>query len=135
MRSLGVDARIAVDARHAESMNRFYADVLEPDSLTVFASDAELLTTAEGFDVIVATLWSTPALIGPIAERWPGKAYVYYVQDYEPWFFPQRPGIARNRIGILYASAEHGINGQDRLDLSNGSRTSRRRGLPGHGQP
>ena len=94
MRSLGVDARIAVDARHAESMNRFYADVLEPDSRIVFASDAELMTTAEHFDVIVATLWSTPALIAPIAERWPAKAYVYYVQDYEPWFFPNDP-VAR----------------------------------------
>lgn len=94
MRSLGVDARIAVDARHAESMNRFYADVLEPDNRIVFASDAELLTTAEPFDVIVATLWSTPALIAPIAERWPEKAYVYYVQDYEPWFFPNDP-VAR----------------------------------------
>ena len=91
MRSLGVDARIAVDTRHAESMDRFYADVLEADSRIVFASDAELLTTAEHFDVIVATLWSTPALIAPIAERWPEKAYVYYVQDYEPWFFPNDP--------------------------------------------
>lgn len=91
MRFLGVDARIAVDARHAESMSRFYADVLEPDSRIVFASGAELLATAERFDVIVATLWSTPALIAPIAERWPEKAYVYYVQDYEPWFFPNDP--------------------------------------------
>ena len=91
MRSLGVDARIAVDAGHAESMDRFYADVLEPDSRIVFATDAQLMTTAERFDVIVATLWSTPALIAPIAERWPQKAYVYYVQDYEPWFFPNDP--------------------------------------------
>ena len=91
MRCLGVDARVAVDARHAESINRFYADVLEPDNRIVFASDAELLTNAAHFDVIVATLWSTPALIAPIAERWPEKAYVYYVQDYEPWFFPNDP--------------------------------------------
>ena len=88
MRCLGVDARVAVDARHAESMSRFYADVLEPASRIVFASDAELLSAAEPFDVIVATLWSTPALIAPVAARWPEKAYVYYVQDYEPWFFP-----------------------------------------------
>ena len=91
MRSLGMDARIAVDARHAESMDRFYADVLGPDSRIVFATDAELMTVAERFDVIVATLWSTPALIAPVAERWPQKAYVYYVQDYEPWFFPHDP--------------------------------------------
>ena len=89
MRALGVDARIAVDARHAESMDRFYADVLDPDSRIVFASDAELRSAAECCDVIVATLWSTPALIAPIAQRWPEKAYVYYVQDYEPWFFPE----------------------------------------------
>ncbi len=91
MRRLGVDARVAVDARHAESMNHFYSDVLEPDSRVVFASDAELQSWAARFDVIVATLWSTPALIAPIRERWPDKAYVYYVQDYEPWFFPNDP--------------------------------------------
>ena len=94
MRSLGVDARIAVDDRHAESMHRFYADVLETDSRIVFASDAELQSTAEHFEVIVATLWSTPALIAPIVARWPDKTYVYYVQDYEPWFFPNDP-VAR----------------------------------------
>ena len=98
MRALGVDARIAVDTRHAESMNRFYADVLEPDIRIVFATEAELMGMAERFDVIVATLWSTPALIAPIAERWPEKAYVYYVQDYEPWFFPNDPVARRTAL-------------------------------------
>ena len=41
--------------------------------------------------VIVATLWSTPSLILPISWRWPEKLYVYYIQDYEPWFFPDDP--------------------------------------------
>ena len=91
MRSLGVDARVAIDARHARSMHRFYADVLDPDSRIVFASNEDLVSIAARFDVIVATLWSTPALIAPIAERWPEKAYAYYVQDYEPWFFPNDP--------------------------------------------
>ena len=88
MRTLGVDARVAVEARHAQSMHRFYADVLDADSRIVFESGEDLVSIGARFDVIVATLWSTPALIAPIAERWPEKAYIYYVQDYEPWFFP-----------------------------------------------
>ena len=91
MRSLGVDARVAIEPRHARSMHRFYADVLDSDSRVVFASNEGLVSIAARFDVIVATLWSTPALIAPIAERWPEKAYAYYVQDYEPWFFPNDP--------------------------------------------
>ena len=88
MRSLGVEASVAIESRHAESMHWFYGDILDAHSRVVFASNEELVSVAESFDVVVATLWSTPELIAPIAERWPEKAFAYYVQDYEPWFFP-----------------------------------------------
>ena len=88
MRSLGVEASVAIESRHVEAMHWFYGDILDANSRVVFASNEELVSVAESFDVVVATLWSTPELIAPIAERWPEKAFAYYVQDYEPWFFP-----------------------------------------------
>ena len=92
MRYLGVDARVAVDAKHADGIREFYGGLLNSESaLVVFSSSDDLLNKAEPFDVIVATLWSTPALIEPIAKRWSDKLFGYYVQDYEPWFFPGDP--------------------------------------------
>ena len=89
MRALGVDARIAAHRRYADSLRRFYPATVAAGTFVFYDSDDGLLRCALPFDVIVATLWSTPALIAPMASRHPEKAYVYYVQDYEPWFFPE----------------------------------------------
>ena len=92
MRTLGVDARIAAHRRYADSLHRFYPAMVDAgDTFVFYGSDEELYRHAAAFDVIVATLWSTPALIAPFAAQHPEKTYVYYVQDYEPWFFPNDP--------------------------------------------
>ena len=89
MRALGVDAKVATHVKYLKDFERFYADLLAEDVYFVFFdSDQDLLDKASDFDVIVATLWSSPAQIAPVAVRFPEKLYVYYVQDYEPWFFP-----------------------------------------------
>ena len=89
MRALGVDARIAAHVKYMDSLRRFYPAMVSAGTFVFYDSDDSLLRCALPFDVIVATLWSTPALIAPMASRYPEKAYVYYVQDYEPWFFPE----------------------------------------------
>ena len=92
MRMLGVDAKVATHVKYFKDFERFYADLLAAGNLFVFFdSDQDLLAKASEFDVIVATLWSSPAQIAPVAVRYPEKLYVYYVQDYEPWFFPNDP--------------------------------------------
>lgn len=89
MRALGVDAKVATHSKYLDDYRRFYPEYLATgDHFVFFDSDDDLMRCAASFQVIVATLWSTPALIAPIATRWPDKLYVYYVQDYEPWFFP-----------------------------------------------
>jgi len=97
MRALGVDARVAVYSRYVGSMLRFYRELLG-DSLIAYESPDDLIAKAEPFDVIVATLWSTPRLIKPMAEQWRDKVLAYYVQDYEPWFHPDD---AESRTGAL----------------------------------
>ena len=88
MRSLGVDAKVATHVKYVDDFQRFYPEYLEAgDHFVFYESDDDLMRHAAPFQVIIATLWSTPALIAPIATQWPDKLYVYYVQDYEPWFF------------------------------------------------
>ena len=88
MRALGVDAKVATHVKYVDDFQRFYPEYLEAgDHFVFYESDDDLMRRAAPFQVIIATLWSTPGLIAPIATRWPDKLYVYYVQDYEPWFF------------------------------------------------
>lgn len=105
MRSLGVDAKVATHVKYLKDFERFYADLLaEKVYFVFFDSDQDLLDKASHFDIIVATLWSSPALIAPVAVRYPDKLYVYYVQDYEPWFFPGDPksrAIATNSYTLI----------------------------------
>ena len=88
MRNLGVDAKVATHVKYLGEFERFYPEFLAAgDHFVFYESDEDLARRAAPFEVIVATLWSTPALLAPVAARWPEKLYVYYVQDYEPWFF------------------------------------------------
>ena len=87
--SCGVDARVATHVKYKDWFRKFYGELVDlGDQVLFYHSDDDLISKSEPFDVIVATLWSTPALIAPIARRSPDKLFVYYVQDYEPWFFP-----------------------------------------------
>ena len=90
MRRLGVDARVAVDEKYRAGFEAHYAEQLVQEEFFVFyRTQGELLHAAAAFDVIVATLWSSPALIRPLAQLRPEKLYMYYIQDYEPWFFAE----------------------------------------------
>ncbi len=105
LRSMGIDAKVATHIKYMDGFRRFYRKFLDSGEHFVFYdSDDSLLAQAEPFDVVVATLWSTPALILPIAMRWPDKLYAYYIQDYEPWFFtndPESRSVAFDSYTIL----------------------------------
>ncbi|MCY4514447.1 MAG: glycosyltransferase [Candidatus Tectomicrobia bacterium] len=89
MRRMGVDARVATHVRYRDAFAHFYSKPFESgDHFVFFDADDELFELAAPFHVIVATLWSTPRLLAPVSLRWPDKLYAYYIQDYEPWFFP-----------------------------------------------
>ena len=90
MRALGVDAKVATHLRYKDAFAHFYAQQFKSgDHFLFFDTDDQLLDIAAPYEVIIATLWSTPQMIAPVSRRWPEKLYVYYIQDYEPWFFPQ----------------------------------------------
>ena len=93
MRLLGVDAKVAIDAGYFDQFLKYYGELVEQGETFIFyRTEKEFLELARTFDVVIATLWSTPALIKPLADYDLKQLFMYYVQDYEPWFFPASSG-------------------------------------------
>lgn len=90
MRALGIGAKVATLEKYREGFKKAYALLYETgDYFLFFRNQDELYEASVGFHIIVATLWSSPALIRPIVERNPNILAAYYIQDYEPWFFEE----------------------------------------------
>lgn len=85
MRKFGVYTEIAIPAGPQEdSYRRFYPNA--PEGLFYFYKDeAELLEHVKGFDIVVATIFTTVRLLKRLVERVPHLIPAYYIQDYEPW--------------------------------------------------
>ncbi|MGC1851312.1 MAG: glycosyltransferase, partial [Solirubrobacterales bacterium] len=84
LRRLGVPARIAIAAEATDRAQEAYADA--SDFFVPFTGEAELAGHAASADVVVATHYSTVALVGRLRERYGGFLPAYYAQDYEPFF-------------------------------------------------
>lgn len=52
-----------------------------------FSNENELLAACQDFDVIVFTLFRTLSWIHPFKKQLQKKKFVYYIQDFEPYFF------------------------------------------------
>lgn len=53
-----------------------------------FSNEKELLAACLDFDVIVFTLFRTLSWIHPLKKQLQKQKFVYYIQDFEPYFFP-----------------------------------------------
>jgi GT2 family glycosyltransferase len=85
MRRMGVDARIANWSPHRDEFVKNYPDAGVP--VHFVSGWDELEQIAPQFDAIVATLYSTVALMKLPALA--GKIHGSYAQDFEPWFFAE----------------------------------------------
>ncbi len=84
MRRLGVPAQVAIAA---DAMERARASYEDADSLFVpYADEGALAPLAAGADVVVATHYTTVAMVGRLHDRHGGFLPAYYAQDYEPFF-------------------------------------------------
>jgi GT2 family glycosyltransferase/glycosyltransferase involved in cell wall biosynthesis len=94
MRELGFDARIAVPESFAPSYFDAYPDVTGLDLwLEPFSGAASLRALADGVAVIVATVFTSVAIIDESIPADCGALFAYYIQDYEPRFYePGTPG-------------------------------------------
>ena len=94
---LGVEARIATLAVYPEIYQwKFLGQPM------VFKSWSEMQANLPETDVIVATHWSTVTPVREALEGGKAKVAAYFVQAYEPWFFPETDQAARDMVRRTY---------------------------------
>lgn len=81
----------------------------------VFRNERELLRNFPDSDITVATLWSTAPWVAELIRRGCTRTAAYFLQDYEPWFFPEAKAAARKRVQATYALIPHRIVKSDWL--------------------
>jgi GT2 family glycosyltransferase/glycosyltransferase involved in cell wall biosynthesis len=90
MRSLGVDAEVAIEtANQSEYFRDYPAFAREGDVFYVYDSVEDVIAYAAAFDCVVATIFHSTMLARLITDAHPHVAAAYYVQGYEPWMFPE----------------------------------------------
>lgn len=108
---LGVEARIVATFEDPIIYNwaRLYTRPI------VFKSERELVNNFPETDIAIATLWSTAPLVTQVVADGKARHAAYFVQDYEPWFFPKKNPNARRRVKDTYSLIEHRIVKSDWL--------------------
>ncbi len=91
---LGVEARI-VTLFEDHAVYRWTKLYTKP---IVYANERELLSAFPETDVVVATLWTTAPWTQVLVDRGRATVGVYFLQDYEPWFFPADDKTASERV-------------------------------------
>ena len=94
---LGVDARIATLRKYPE-MNAWplYTAPM------IFKNYKDMEKGLPETDIVVATHWSTAHVAHNMKERHIAKETVYFVQDFEPWFYPKKDTKKRSFIENTY---------------------------------
>lgn len=101
---LGVEARIVALREYPEIYNwRFLTQPI------IFKSEKELLNNFPESDVVVATQWSTASWVAEIVQAGRGGVGVYFLQDYESWFFPATDQSSRAKVLATYQLIPHRI--------------------------
>lgn len=90
MRRLGITAQVAIRAMHLDRYRQNYPGVSEREELFfAYRSPDELEAHAAHFAVVVATIYSSMPLLAEISAHHPHVLPAYYIQDYEPFFYPE----------------------------------------------
>jgi GT2 family glycosyltransferase/glycosyltransferase involved in cell wall biosynthesis len=90
MRRLGAEVRVAVLAKHLQHYKNTYPALDDADHLFYpFGSVEDLEAYAATFSVVVATIFTSVLILATVVKRNPSVTPAYYIQDYEPYFFPE----------------------------------------------
>ena len=104
LRLIGVDARIATfKARDDAYRARLLAEPM------LFGSEAAMLNALPAADVVVATHWSTAAIVRKLADSGRARCAAYFIQDYEAWFYPESDVQTRERVEQSYGLIQNRI--------------------------
>jgi glycosyltransferase involved in cell wall biosynthesis len=88
LRRCGLDARIVNRASHRLAFEQCYPE--SSDFCLFHADEDELVELAHRAAIVVATNYASVASLKMIVDRNRAVVPLYYVQDYEPWFYPEQ---------------------------------------------
>ena len=75
----------------------------------IFRTVSELLANFPETDIAVATHWTTAPWVGDVMMSGRAGTGVYFIQDYESWFFPEEDKESRARVNKTYELISHKI--------------------------
>ncbi len=96
LNAIGVHVRIAAK----ESIRKEYEQFFPADThlFLYYRKPSELLTAAHAFDVAIATIFHSAAILQDIIKIYPHIMPAYYVQDYEPFFLDAHPKLQQQAV-------------------------------------
>lgn len=108
---LGVEARIVTlfEDPIIHQWTRLYTRPI------VYRNERELVEQFPPSDVVVATLWTTAEWARAVLDSGRANVGVYFMQDYEPWFFPENARTDRRRVQNTFGMLDHRIVKSDWL--------------------
>jgi glycosyltransferase involved in cell wall biosynthesis len=87
LRRCGLKARIATPAANQRAFEQNYPEAA--GLCSYHANDDELLEPARGPSIVIATASAAVYSLKTIVDRNPDAIPLYYIQDYEPWLYPE----------------------------------------------
>jgi GT2 family glycosyltransferase/glycosyltransferase involved in cell wall biosynthesis len=107
---LGVEARIVALCEYPEIYDwKFFTRPI------IYRTLSELLENFPETDIAVATHWTTAPWVGDVMKSGRAGTGVYFIQDYESWFFPEEDEESRARVNKTYELISHKIVKSDWL--------------------
>lgn len=102
---LGIEARIATlfEDPLIHDWTRLYTRPV------VYRNESELIDQFPPSDIVVATLWTTASWAKAVVDAGKASQGVYFIQDYEPWFFPAHEKTKRAAVEATYGLISHRI--------------------------
>ncbi|MDJ0655491.1 MAG: glycosyltransferase family 4 protein [Xanthomonadales bacterium] len=101
----GIDARIAC-LFEDPAVYRWQPMLTRP---MVFRNPRDLVRSLPPTDIAVATLWKTAPWVAQLKSGGKAGRTVYFLQGYEPWFFPERMERRRQQIVSEYGLMDHHV--------------------------
>jgi glycosyltransferase involved in cell wall biosynthesis len=87
LRELGAAVQVAIRSED-ESFYRERFPTIPARLFFVYETRSELIAYAGAFEIVVATLFTGVRILKEVTERYLNVSPCYYIQDYEPNFFP-----------------------------------------------
>jgi len=102
---LGIEARIATlfEDPAIYDWTKLYTRPM------VFRSSRELIAEFPETDIAVATLWKTVPRVAQLVRDKRARKSVYFIQDFEPWFFTENQKKRRTKVMETYGMIENRV--------------------------